>query len=208
MIRVHHLENSRSQRILWLLEEIERPYEVVRYARDPKTMLAPPELKAVHPLGKSPVVEDDGLLVSESGAVAEHLAEGTPLVPPHGTDAARRYREFLHFAEGSAMTPLLLKLYSDRLGEAAPALIRDRAVEQVGTILDFLEGEVRPGGWFCGPDLTAADILMSFPLELAVARGGLSDARPRLWDALRRMHERPAYIRAIERGGPYTYARP
>lgn len=207
MIRVHHLNNSRSQRILWLLEELERPYEIVRYERDPTSMAAPPELKAVHPLGKSPVVEVDGRVIAESGAIVEYLAgePGGQLVPATGTDDHVAYLHFLHFAEGSAQPPLLLKLYLNFMGAAAPEPIVRRIDTQIAGVLDYLETALGSSGWFAGAGLTAADIQMSFPLEVAVHRGGLNESRPRLMDFLKRIHARPSYRRAIERGGAYAF---
>ena len=208
MIQVHHLNNSRSQRILWLLEELALPYEVIRYERDPQTMLAPPELRAVHPLGKSPVLVEDGETVAETGAIIEHVLErhgAGRLAPPPGTPAHRRFRYWLHFAEGSAMTPLLVKLYLMRVGEAA-APVLSRIEANLAAMLDYLEAEVAKEGHFAGPDFTAADVMMSFPLEAATARGGLDASRPALFGLLRQLQARPAYRRALERGGPYAYA--
>jgi len=221
MITVHHLNNSRSQRVLWLLEELGQPYEIVRYERDRATMLAPASLKAVHPLGKSPVVvTDDGMTLAESGAILETLTEryGHGLLAPlAGTPQAARYRYWLHYAEGSAMPPLLLKLMFDRIekspvpffvkpivkgiaGKAKAAFIGP----QLKTHLDFMEGELAKSAWFAGEDFSAADIQMSFPVEAARARGGLDESRPRLMAYLERIHARPAYQRAVERGGPFA----
>ena len=222
MITVHHLNNSRSQRILWLLEELELPYEIVHYQRDPATMLAPPELRRIHPLGKSPVVTlDDGTVLAESGAIIETLVErfgAGRLAPPPSTPEALRYRYWLHYAEGSAMPPLLLKLLFDRIGRAkmpffAKPIARgivDKAMSgfigpQLKTHLGYLEGELARHDWFAGPGFTAADIQMSFPLEAAQARAGLTAAAyPRLTGWLARIHARPAYLRALERGGAFT----
>jgi glutathione S-transferase len=207
LIIVHHLENSRSQRILWLLEELGLPYEVRRYERDSKTMLAPPELKAVHPLGKSPVIEDEGRVIAETGAVVEYLVErgdGRLGAPSH-REAALRYRHFLHYAEGSMMPPLLAKLVLDRLGLLGrPAVGPVQAMIDVH--LDWLETELGDRPWFAGPDFTAADVMMSFPLEASRQRAGLDESRPLLIDWLERIHARPAYARALERGGPYAFA--
>ena len=208
MIEVHHLNNSRSQRILWLLEELGLPYEIVRYQRDPATLLAPPELRQVHPLGKSPVIRDGAETVAETGAIVEHLLERYGqgrLVPPAGTPERARYRYWLHFAEGSAMPPLLVKLYTLRIGEAAAA-VQTRIDGQLAALLDYLEAELGRSGYFAGDALTAADIMMSFPLEAAVQRGGLDAARPRLWALLNEMQQRPAYRRGLERGGSYSFA--
>lgn len=220
MIQVHHLNNSRSQRVLWLLEELELPYEVVHYQRDAQTMLAPPELKKVHPLGKSPVVTtDEGLTLAESGAIIETLVErygDGRLAPAAGTPEALRYRYWLHYAEGSAMPPLLLKLMFDRVEQAKmPFFARPiaRGIAQkakaafilpnLKTHLDFMEGELAKTEWFAGEAFSGADIQMSFPVEAARARGGLDASRPKLMAWLERIHARPAYRRALERGGPY-----
>jgi len=220
MITVHHLNNSRSQRVLWLLEELELPYEIVHYQRDPKTMLAPPELRKVHPLGKSPVVTtDEGLVLAESGAIIETVIERYGqgrLAPVTGSEQALRYRYWLHYAEGSAMPPLLLKLIFDKIENAKmPFFIKPIAKGIAGkakagfvspnirTHLDFMEGELGRSDWFAGTEFTGADIQMSFPVEAARARGGLDESRPRLMAWLARIHARPAYQRALERGGPY-----
>lgn len=219
MITVHHLNNSRSQRILWLLEELGVPYEVKRYERDPKTMLAPPELKAVHPLGKSPVITDDELTVAESGAIIEYLAdrygEGR-LLPATGTAERRRCTYWLHYAEGSAMPPLLLKLVFNRVKSAsAPFFVKPvaksiaRKVEssfidpQLKLHLDYLERELGKHEWFGGHRFSVADIQMSFPLEAFAARGGLDASYPRLSAFLQRIHAREAYQRALDKGGGY-----
>lgn len=210
MIQVHHLNNSRSQRILWLLEELGLPYEVIRYARDPATMLAPPELKRVHPLGKSPVLVEEGEVLAETAAIAEYLLDrhgAGRLAPAPGTPTFRRFRYWMHFAEGSAMTPLLVKLYLMRVGEAAAPVLA-RIDGNLAALLDYLETEVAREGWFAGPEFTAADVMMSFPLEAATQRGGLDESRPALFGLLRRLQSRPAYRRALERGGPYAYAPP
>jgi glutathione S-transferase len=207
MILVHHLENSRSQRILWLLEELGLPYEVRRYARDRKTMLAPPELKAVHPLGKSPVIEDEGRAIAETGAIVDYLVEkaGGRLGPPANRDSVLRYRHFLHYAEGSMMPPLLALLVVNRLGLLGrPA--RAPIQKMLDTHLDWLETELAGRDWFAGDEFSAADIMMSFPLEASRARGGLDASRPNLIDWLERIHARPAYAAALKKGGPYAYA--
>ena len=220
MIVVHHLNNSRSQRILWLLEELGVPYEVKSYDRDRKTMLAPPELKAVHPLGKSPVVTDGERTLAESGAILEYLVErhgGGRLAPAPGTPERLRYTYWLHYAEGSAMPPLLLKLIFDRIESAPmPFFIKpiargiarkvkgDFVLPQLETHLGYLESELGKAPWFAGEAFTAADIQMSFPLEAAQSRAGLTQAtRPHLFAFLARIHARPAYQRALEKGGPY-----
>ena len=204
---VHHLENSRSQRILWMLEELELPYEVKRYERNPKTMLAPPELRRVHPLGKSPLIEDAGAVIAETGAIVEYLVEKASgrLGPPAHRDAILRYRYFLHYAEGSLMPPLLLMLVIQRMGILGkPA--RGRIQAMIDTHLDYLEAEMAGREWFVGDALTAADVMMSFPLEAARARGGLGASRPNLIAFLDRVHARPAYRRALKNGGPYAFA--
>ena len=220
MIRVHHLNNSRSQRILWLLEELGLPYEVVRYQRDAKTMLAPAELRAVHPLGKSPVITDDDITVAESGAIIEYLVERYGqgrLRPAVGTAERLRYTYWLHFAEGSAMPPLLLKLVFSFLPKspALPALLRPlvRKVSegaqksfidpQILQQLNYFEAELSRHEWFAGDDFSAVDIQMSFPLEAAAARGGLDKKWPKVSAFLQKIHDRPAYQRALEQGGPY-----
>jgi glutathione S-transferase len=220
MITVHHLNNSRSQRILWLLEELDMPYEIKRYQRDPRTLLAPPELRAVHPLGKAPVVTDGELTLAESGAIIEYLADrygAGKLIPAHGTPARLRCNYWLHYAEGSAMPPLLLKLVFRRV-ETAPVPFFVRPVAkgiagkvqqsfvdpQIALHLAYLEGELAKADWFGGADFSVADMVMSFPLEAAAARGGLDDRYPRLRAFLQRIHERPAYRRALERGGDYS----
>jgi glutathione S-transferase len=223
MIIVHHLNASRSQRVLWLLEELGVDYEVKRYERDPTTMLAPASLRAVHPLGKSPVITDGDRTVAESGAIVEYLTErygNGRLVPPPGTPARDRYTYWLHYAEGSAMPPLLLKLVFDRVETAPmPFFVRPIARQiagrakssfigpQIALHLDFMEKELGKSTWFAGNDFTAADVQMSFPLEAAASRGGLDGTRPKLVAFLQRIHARPAYQRALEKGGPYELLR-
>ena len=207
MILVHHLENSRSQRVLWLLEELGLDYEVRRYRRDSRTMLAPSELKRVHPLGKSPVLEDDGRIVAESGAIVEYLVEKADgrLGPPPRREAVLRYRHFLHYAEGSMMPPLFAMLVVNRLGLLGrPA--RATIQKMLDTHLDWLETELAGRDWFAGESFSAADIMMSFPLEAARHRAGLDDNRPNLIDWLERIHARPAYGAALQKGGAYAYA--
>ena len=207
MIRVHHLNNSRSQRVLWLLEELGTPYEVVRYERDKATMLAPGELKRAHPLGKSPVIEDDGKNFAETGLIVEYLVEryGPNLMPPRDSDLYWRYKYWLHYAEGSLMPPLLLKLVTDRLGLLGfPA--RRFVKSQLKLHLDYLEAELGEAPWFVGETFSAADVMLSFPLEAAANRAGLDDTRPKLMDFLKRIHARPAYRRALQQGGAYRYA--
>jgi len=223
MIIVHHLNNSRSQRILWLLEELGLDYEIRKYRRDPGTMLAPPELRAVHPLGKSPVIQDGDTIVAESGAIIEYLVgrygDGR-LLPKAGTPERLRYTYFLHYAEGSAMPPLLLKLVFDRVESTpAPFFVRPIARAIAGKVKDsfvlpqirqhlaFLEGELAERDWFAGDAFSAADIQVSFPLEAAAARGGLDGKYPKLSGFLERIHARPAYRRALERGGKYDFVK-
>lgn len=204
---VHHLNNSRSQRILWLLEEIGRPYEIRHYQRDAVTNLAPPELLAVHPLGKSPVIEDQGRIVYESGAITEYICErhgGEAFVPARGTDAHVRHLELVHFAEGSAMTPILLALYLGRLGDAAAPLM-PRIVQQLDSHFDFMESELNDSGHFIGNSLSAADFMLSFPAEVAAMQGRTA-TRPKLDGFVRMIHARPAWQRALEKGGPYSFA--
>lgn len=207
MIRVHHLNNSRSQRVLWLLEELNLPYEIVRYQRNKLTMLAPEALKQVHPLGKSPVIEDDRRTLAETGLIVEYLVDrhGPELAPSRESDLYWRYRYWLHYAEGSAMPPLLVKLYIDRLGLLALP-VRRVVASQLKVHLDFLESELGAAPWFLGERFSAADIMLSFPLEAATARADLDATRPNLFGFLRRIHQRPAYRRALEKGGAYRYA--
>ncbi|CAD6542900.1 hypothetical protein LMG28727_04076 [Paraburkholderia kirstenboschensis] len=217
MLTVHHLNNSRSQRVLWLLEELGVPYEVKRYERDPKTMLAPPELRAVHPLGKSPVVTDDGLTIAESGAIIEYLVEKYGqgrFAPAQGTPERLRYTYWLHYAEGSAMPPLLLKLIARHIASApmpffAKPIARKIAATLQTSFVDpqlklhfgYIEKELAKSQWFAGDEFTAADVQMSFPLEAATAQGGM--ALPAVTAFLQRIHARAAYQRALERGGEY-----
>lgn len=209
MITVHHLENSRSQRILWLLEELGMPYEVRRYERDKATMLAPPELRAVHPLGKSPVIVDGdtALTVAETGPIIEYLvakADGR-LGPSDDAEAALRYRYFLHYAEGSLMPPLLIKLVLGRVplfGKAAQRRIQP----MIDVHLDFVESELASRPWFAGETFGAADIMMSFPLEAARDRAGLDGSRPATTAWIETIHARAAYQVALAKGGPYKYA--
>ena len=214
---VHHLENSRSQRVLWLLEELGVPYEIKHYRRDPKTMLAPESLKTVHPLGKSPVITDGGETVAESGAITEYLVErygGGRLIPAAGTPERRRYTYWLHYAEGSAMPPLVMKLVFLRVKTAPmPFFVKPVARAIADKVLDgFVDPQIRlhlgymnqalaRSEWFAGPEFSAADIQMSFPIEAASARGGLA-GYAKLGAFLERIHTRPAYARALEKGGP------
>lgn len=223
MITVHHLDNSRSQRVLWLLEELGLEYEIVQYKRDPKTLLAPASLRAVHPLGKAPVVVDAGNTIAESGAIMEYLVDRYGkgrLKPDAGSAAQLRYTYWLHYAEGSAMPPLLLNLVFSRLRSAPmPFFVRPVAKAMAGKVLsqfvepqlrqhrDFLESELDRHAWFAGDDFSAADIQMSFPVEAMKARGAVGTDQPRLNDWLARIHARPAYRRGLERGGPFDVLR-
>ncbi len=219
MIIVHHLNDSRSQRVLWLLEELGLDYEVRRYQRDAKTMLAPPELRAIHPLGKSPVIEDGEVRVAETGAIIEYLLDTYGqgrLRPAPGTDEERRFTYWLHYAEGSAMTPLLLRLIFAQIPARAPFFARpiangisrtmnQRMIQpQLDTHISYWESELGRSKWFAGDQFTAADIIMSFPLEAAAARAGAA-SRPTISLFLKEIQARPAYQRALERGGPYAY---
>ena len=206
-IIVHHLENSRSQRILWLLEELGEPYEVRTYQRHPKTMRAPPALRAIHPLGRSPVVEVDGRKLIETGAIMDYLVarDGGRLGAPDDLDGAIRYRQFLHYAEGSMMPPLLALLIVGKLGLLGrPA--RPTVQRMLDDHLDWLETELAERRFFAGNAFTAADMMMSFPLEASRARGGLNESRPNVIRWLAEMHARPAYQAALVAGGPYAYA--
>ena len=219
MLIVHHLNNSRSQRILWLLEELGLEYEIKRYERDKKTMRAPPELRSVHPLGKSPAITDGDVTVAESGAIIEYLVERYGkgrLIPAAGTPERLRYIYWLHFAEGTAMPPLVMTLVFNRLETGPmPFFVKPIAKKISATVknsflnpeitqqLNFMETEIAKTGWFAGAEFSASDIQMSFPLEAAASRGGLSASHPKLIDFLERIHARPAYQRALKRGGPY-----
>ncbi|MEL7487425.1 MAG: glutathione S-transferase [Pseudomonadota bacterium] len=223
MIIVHHLENSRSQRVLWLLEELGLAYDVKRYERDKETSLAPAALRDVHPLGKSPVIEDGDRIVAETGAIIEYLVGlegGAGLVPAEGSDDRLRYTYWLHFAEGSAMPQLLLKLFFSRVKEAkmpffakpiarkiADQILSGYVDPNLATQLAYIEAELGSRAWFAGEAFSAADIQMSFPLEGADARGGLDGRFPNIKAFLQRIHARPAYKRALERGGPYSLMR-
>lgn len=203
---VHHLNNSRSQRLLWMLEELELPYEIRFYQRDPQTMLAPPELRRIHPLGKSPVLEDGGIKLVETGAICEYLVgkAGGRLGPPDHEDGQRRYRQFLHYAEGSVMPVLLLMLVLKRIPLMGRLALR-RIQPMADTHLDYIEQELSTRPWFAGSEISAADIMMSFPLETAVSRAGLGPSRPAAMAWLQKIHARPAYQRALAKGGSYDY---
>lgn len=220
MIVVHHLNNSRSQRILWLLEELGLSYEIKRYERDAVTMRAPPELFAIHPLGKSPVITDGALTIAESGAIVEYLVErygAGRLVPAVNTPERLRWTYWLHFSEGTAMLPLLLKLVFSKMETSPmPFFVRPIArgiaakvkksfiAPQIKLQLDYMESELGQSQWFAGSEFSAADVQMSFPIEVASARGGLGQNRAKLAAYLMRIHARPAYQRALERGGAYS----
>lgn len=214
MLTVHHLNNSRSQRVLWLLEELGTPYDIRLYQRDPQTSRAPAELKTIHPLGKSPVIEHDELVVAETGAIIVYLLDqfgadengNCRFRPNKGTQDYVDYVHFLHFAEGSAMLPLLLSLYTSFLHEAADP-IQPMIMEEIRKVLDYCEYSLIRNDWFAGDRLTGADFAMIFPLEAARARGRLKgyDACN---DYVEKAWARPAYLRALERGGIYDYGPP
>lgn len=222
MITVHHLENSRSQRVLWLLEELGVPYEVKRYERDKKTNLAPKQLLKVHPLGKSPVIEDNGSVIAETGAIIEHIIEnhgGGRLSPVKGTEDYRRYKYWIHAAEGSYMPPLVLALMLNRMETAKMPFfakpiakkltqgVRDSYLTHTTRALfEYLDNELGKNEWLAGREFTAADIIMSFPVEASLQRIEESKAAANLKKYVDRLHARPAYKRALEKGGPYAYA--
>jgi glutathione S-transferase len=221
MVVVHHLNNSRSQRVLWLLEELGVPYEVKRYERDAKTMLAPPALLAIHPLGKSPVITDGEVVLPESGAIIEYLVDtygNGRLKPPAGSAQRLKYLYWMHYAEGSAMPPLLLRLVFNRVANNPAPWPISAIARRIATTVDksfiepnltrhlnFMEAELNAQTWFAGEEFTAADVQMSFPLEAAASRGGLNASRPKLMAFLERIHARDAYKRALERGGRYDF---
>jgi glutathione S-transferase len=221
MVVVHHLNNSRSQRVLWLLEELGVPYEVKRYERDAKTMLAPPALLAIHPLGKSPVITDGEIILAESGAIIEYLVEKYGegrMRPPAGSPQRLKYLYWMHYAEGSAMPPLLFRLVFNRIASnPAPWPVSAIARRIAATVeksfiepnlsrhLNYMEAELNAQPWFAGEEFTAADVQMSFPLEAAALRGGLNASRPKLMAFLDRIHARDAYKRALQRGGRYDF---
>ena len=209
MIEVHHLNNSRSQRVLWMLEELGTPYTVIRYERDAKTMFAPAELKQVHALGRSPVIRDGEFVLAESGAIIEYLAEkygGGRFVPQRGTREHETCRYWMHYAEGSLMMQVLVKIYLDRVGEPAKALL-ERVNGAVRMHLSYIEESLGTSQFLTGSALTIADVQMSFPLEVTVTQGMLGDAHPRLQALLARLHARPAYQAALVKGGAYAYAK-
>jgi glutathione S-transferase len=205
MLTLHHLNDSRSQRILWLLEELGTPYELKRYQRNATTRLAPPELEAVHPLGKSPVITEGELTLVESGAIVDYILRrygaASGLRPPEGTPDFEAYQEWLHYAEGSAMLPLMLQLYTARLKDAA-APLQPRIDSEIANHLGFVEGALNGRAYFVGDSLTGADIMMSFVAELAGSFGKLGPY-PALAAWIGRMHARPAFVRSVEKGGAY-----
>jgi len=206
VIEVHHLNNSRSQRVLWLLEELGLPYELVKYQRDATTNLAPESLKKIHRLGKSPVVRDGELVLIESGAILEYIVRKYGkgrLAPAESSPDWPRYLQLMHYAEGSAMLPVMLKLYLSRIGDAG-APLAPRVTSEIENHFGFLDGELAHSDFFVGKELTAADINLSFPIQAARLLHGL-DKLPNLARFLDRMHARPAYQRALERGGPYLF---
>jgi glutathione S-transferase len=205
MIVVHHLNDSRSQRILWLLEELELPYEIKAYARDAATRLAPPELTAVHPLGKSPVVTEDGTSVHESGAIIDYVLRrhgAGRLAPPVGTPGYEQHQQWLHYAEGSAMLPLMLQMYVARLGEAG-APLQPRIESEIANHLGYIDRALEGRDYLMGPELTAADIQMSFVGEVAGAFGRF-EAYLNIAAWVNRFQARPAYRQALDKGGPYS----
>lgn len=206
MMKIHHLNNSRSQRVLWLMEELSLDYELIIHNRDATTNLAPPELIAAHPLGKSPLLEVDGRIIMESAAIVEYLCarHGKHLLPEAGTDAGISHLELMHFAEGSAMTPIILNLYVSRLGEAGTPL-HPRIQSQLASQFAYMESIIRPSGHFVLDDLSAVDIMLSFPAEIAVKQG-FGDKLPKLAAFVAAIHARPAYQRALEKGGAYAFA--
>ena len=201
---VHHLNNSRSQRILWLLEELGADYEIRSYQRDAESNLAPPELKQVHPLGKSPVIEDDGRMISESGAIIEYLCErhgGKDWLPDRGSDAWIDHLEWMQFGESSFFVPVMLKIYAGRLGDAAAPLM-PRVDEQLAAHVAYAEEKIGDDLHFVGEDWSAADVMMSFPAEIAVMQG-YGETAPKLARFVEAIHQRPAWQRAREKGGAY-----
>ena len=222
MIIVHHLQNSRSQRVLWLLEELGVPYDVKRYERDKVTNLAPKELLKIHPLGKSPVIEDSGAIYAETGAIIEHIVEthgGGRLAPQRGTDNYRRYKYWMHAAEGSFMPPLLIALLLDRMDAAKMPFFAKPIAKKLtqgvrdaylaGTIRNlfgYIDSELGRSNWLAGAEFSAADIIMSFPVEASLTRIEEAKRSKNIKSYVDRLHARPAYKRALERGGPYAYA--
>ncbi|KYP10128.1 MAG: glutathione S-transferase [Limnobacter sp. CACIAM 66H1] len=225
MIEVHHLEHSRSQRIIWLLEELGLPYKVKRYARDAKTYLAPPELLKIHPLGKSPVITDGDITVAESGAIVEYLIDkaGGKFRPAAGTQAHRDYTYWMHFAEGTAMPPLVMTLVFNKIENApVPALLKPivlpiaRGISKqvkssfINPNLEkqfaYIESVLAKNEWFCGSEMTGADFMMSFPLEATMSRAESVSSMPKIAAYVKRIHAMPSFKKALEVGGPYNYA--
>ncbi|MEH1782544.1 glutathione S-transferase [Nostoc sp.] len=209
MITVHHLNNSRSQRVLWLLEELGIEYEIKFYERDPKTMMAPESLRQVHPLGKSPVITDGDLTIAESGAIIEYLVNrygNGQLVPASGTPEHLRYTYWLHYAEGSAMPLLVMRLVLDNFGAGDSSVVSGFVTPQIKLHFDYIESELRKNTWFAGEEFTAADIQMSFPLEVVAMQKEEVQNWPKLKEFVDRIQTRPAYKRALERGGKYDFS--
>lgn len=217
MLTIHHLNESRSHRIIWLAEELDQPYRIEQHWRDPKTMLAPESLRRLHPLGKAPMVERDGQIIAETGAIIEAMAQGSPLRPDPHTETGRDVTYWLHYAEGSAMPPLVMSLVLNKMVDRSPALLRPLARKLVKSVHDgftgpdlarqiaFWDQQLQQGEWFAGGDFTVADIAMSFPVEMAALRLGAADhSAIRNW--LARIHARPAYQRALEKGGAFSGA--
>lgn len=220
MLVVHHLNNSRSQRVLWMLEELGLDYEIKFYQRDPQTNLAPKTLKLIHPLGKAPIVTDDEITLAESGAIIEYLAStyGQQLIPAANTEAHRQYTYWLHFAEGSLMPPLVAKLVFDKVrAKAKPFFVKPVAKKIADKVMDsyygpnikanmeYVNAHLESNQWFAGDEISGADFQMSFPLEASVARG-VSSQYPAVEAYVARIHKRDAYKRALEKGGEYDYA--
>ncbi|MEH2287475.1 glutathione S-transferase family protein [Nostoc sp.] len=206
MIVVHHLNNSRSQRVLWLLEELGIEYEIKFYERDAKTMMAPESLRQIHPLGKSPVITDADLTIAESGAIIEYIVDrygNGRLVPAVGTPEHLRYKYWLHYAEGSAMLPLVMQVILNNFGAGDSSVVSGFVAPQIKLHFDYIEDELRKNTWFTGNEFTAADIQMSFPLEIVDTLSEGVKNRPKLKEFVERIHERPAYKLALERGGKY-----
>ena len=221
MLTLHHLNNSRSQRLMWMFEELSLDYEVKHYQRNPKTMLAPPELEKIHPLGKSPVITEGDVVMAESGAIIEYVLQnhGPQFIPEKNTPAYYQYLYWLHFAEGSLMPPLLLSLVLDKVRTSPMPFfakpIAKSISQQVSSafvspnikrLLGYIDAHLENHDWFASDSLTGADFQMSFPLEAAQARGAIDRRYPNIQRYLRRIHERPAYQRGLEKGGPYDYA--
>ena len=205
MLVVHHLNDSRSQRILWFLEELGAPYEIKFYQRDATTRLAPPELKAVHPLGKSPVITDGAITIAESGAIVDYIQRkyaGGRMGPPADEAGAESYREWLHYAEGSAMLPLMLNMYVGRLGEAG-APLHPRIQSEMANHLSYVDGALAGRDWLMGAEISAADIQMSFVGEVARVMGQM-ETYPNIARWVAAFQARPAYLRALDKGGAYN----